>query len=168
MVNSESLLQQTTVKMLREFYPTLVLNLSLNGISLNGLSAIQRAQLIRQAKLEGMEPGINDLTIYLPESQVLNLEFKRPNGGTQSPDQKAIESKLKQLGHNYYLVRTPDEVFELIAKHTSTEFRETQFQQFQQSLANFKNNTDSLLMGYFSKVGKGININQVLTKFYNL
>lgn len=127
MSSSEQILQQTTVAMIRALYPTLVLNLSLNGISLDGLSATQRAQLIRQAKLEGMETGIHDLTIYLPDSKVLNLEFKRPNGGVQSPDQKLIESKLIELNHNYYLVRSAKEVFDLIAEHTANEFRYKQF-----------------------------------------
>lgn len=126
MTNSESLLQQTTVAMLRVLYPSLVLNLSLNGISLNGLSPTQRAQLIRQAKLEGMETGIQDLTIYLPDSQVLNLEFKRPKGGVQSEDQKLIESKLISLGHNYELVRSTKEVFTLIAEYTDPAFRHRQ------------------------------------------
>lgn len=126
-MSSESILQQTTVAMLRTLYPALVLNLSLNGISLNGLSVTQRAQLIRQAKLEGMEPGIQDLTIYLPDSKVLNLEFKRPKGGVQSADQQTIEAKLRILGHNYYLVRTPEEIFELIAQHTTIAFRQEQF-----------------------------------------
>ena len=127
MTNSESLLQQTTVAMLRKLYPTLVLNLSLNGISLDGLSATQRAQLIRQAKLEGMEPGIQDLTIYLPNARVLNLEFKRPKGGVQSDDQKFIEAKLQILEHTYHLVRSAAEVFDLIAQYTSAEFRLSQF-----------------------------------------
>ena len=127
MSSSEQILQQTTVAMIRTLYPNLVLNLSLNGISLDGLSATQRAQLIRQAKLEGMETGIHDLTIYLPDSKVLNLEFKRPTGGTQSPDQKRIESKLISLGHNYELVRGAKEVFALIAEHTADEFRYKQF-----------------------------------------
>jgi hypothetical protein len=127
MSNSESLLQMTFVSTCRTLYPTLVMNLSLNGISLNGLTPIQKSQLITQAKREGMENGVQDLSIYLPESQILNLEFKRPKGGKQSPDQVVIESKLKELGHNYYLVRTPKHCFELIAKYTSVEFRQSQF-----------------------------------------
>lgn len=127
MSNNEQILQQTTVAMIRTLYPTLVLNLSLNGISLDGLSVTQRAQLIRQAKLEGMETGIHDLTIYLPDSKVLNLEFKRPRGGTQSPDQKRIESNLTSLGHNYKLVRSAKEVFALIAEYTDPAFRRRQF-----------------------------------------
>lgn len=128
MTNSESLLQQTTVAMIRKLYPALVLNLSLNGISLDGLSATQRAQLIRQAKLEGMETGIQDLTIYLPDGVVLNLEFKRPKGGVQSDDQKLIESKLHDLGHNYHIVRSTNDVFDLIARYTLPSFRCTQFE----------------------------------------
>lgn len=126
-MNSESILQQTCVSMLRTLYPDLVLNLSLNGISLNGLSATQKAQVIAQAKREGMEVGIMDLSVYLPEAQILNLEFKRPKGGVQSTDQQLIESKLKALGHNYYLVRSVEEVFKLIANNTLPDFRYTQF-----------------------------------------
>lgn len=123
---SEAILQQTVVVMVRTLYPDLVLNLSLNGISLNGLSAIQKSQVIAQAKREGMETGIQDLSIYLPDAVVLNLEFKRPKGGIQSDAQKLIEAKLTALGHNYYLVRSIEEVLSLVAKHTSQDFRESQ------------------------------------------
>ena len=126
-MSSESILQQTCVSMIRTLYPDLVLNLSLNGISLNGLSSLQKAQIIAQAKREGMETGIQDLSVYLPDGVVLNLEFKRPKGGVQSTDQLLIESKLKALGHNYYLVRSVEEVFELIANNTLPDFRYTQF-----------------------------------------
>lgn len=122
MNQSESLIQSTTVSMLNLLYPEFVLNLSLNGISLAGLNPQQRAQLIRQAKLEGMEPGVQDLSIYLPDSIVLNLEFKT-NVGKQSPDQVLIQSKLTKLGHNYHLVRTPYEVFNLIAQYTEPIYR---------------------------------------------
>ena len=126
-MSTEAILQQTFVHMFRTLYPDLILNLSLNGISLNGLSALNKAQVISQAKREGMETGIQDLTIYLPEGKVLNLEFKRPNGGVQSEDQKKVEAKLLALGHNYHLVRSVEQVFELIAKHTLPEFRYKQF-----------------------------------------
>ena len=122
-MGNEEILQQTFVSMFRTLYPTCVLNLSLNGISLNGLSALNKAQLIAQAKRQGMENGIQDLSIYLPKGVVLNLEFKRPNGGVQSPDQKLIESKLKALGHNYYLVKSIEEAFDCISHHTIANFR---------------------------------------------
>lgn len=129
MSNSESLFQQTFVSMIRDFYPDFVMNLSLNGISLNGLTPTQKSQLITQAKREGMEVGVQDISIYLPEGVVLNLEAKRPKGGKQSPDQVIIQNKLSKLGHNYYLVRTPEEVFELIAKHTQINYRQKAFKQ---------------------------------------
>ena len=126
-MSTEAILQQTFVHMFRTLYPDLVLNLSLNGISLNGLSALNKAQVIAQAKREGMETGIQDLAIYLPEGKVLNLEFKRPSGGVQSEDQKKVEAKLLALGHNYHLVRSIEQVFDLISLNTSVEFRTTQF-----------------------------------------
>lgn len=127
MANLESVLQSTTVSMLRSLYPDLIINLSLNGISLDGLTPQQKAQLIRDAKLQGMEPGIPDLLIYLPNSQILNLEFKRPKGGTQSPDQVTIQTKLSKLGHNYHIIRDYVSVFKLIAEHTSIEFRKWEY-----------------------------------------
>lgn len=162
MSSSESTLQQTAVKMIRTFYPSLILNLSLNGISLDGLSATQRAQLIRQAKLEGMETGIQDLTIYLPDSQVLNLEFKRPTGGTQSPDQKLIESKLKQLGHNYYLVRTTKEVFDLIAKYAMPDFRYAAFDELRIPVK------DGFLSEQYLHWPKGTSVHVVNKQLYEL
>ena len=126
MNQSESLIQSTTVSMLNLLYPEFVLNLSLNGISLAGLNARDKAQLIRQAKLEGMEPGVQDLSIYLPDSIVLNLEFKT-NIGKQSREQVLIQSKLTKLGHNYHLVRTPYEVFDLIAQYTEPSYRNFAF-----------------------------------------
>lgn len=122
MNQSESLIQSTTVSMLNLLYPDFVLNLSMNGISLAGLNARDKAQLIRQAKLEGMQPGIHDLSIYLPNSIVLNLEFKT-NVGKQSPDQVLIQSKLTKLRHNYHLVRTPYDVFDFIAQYTELTYR---------------------------------------------
>lgn len=122
MSQSESLIQSTTVSMLNLLYHNFVLNLSLNGISLAGLNPQQKAQLIRQAKLEGLQNGVQDLSIYLPDSIVLNLEFKRDTG-KQSPDQVLIQSKLTKLGHNYHLVRTPYEVFDLIAQYTELTYR---------------------------------------------
>lgn len=126
-MGNEEILQQTFVSMFRTLYPSCVLNLSLNGISLNGLSALNKTQLIAQAKRQGMENGIQDLSIYLPKGVVLNLEFKRPNGGVQSEDQKKVEAKLLALGHNYYLVRSVEHIFELIANNTLPDFRYKQF-----------------------------------------
>ena len=135
MSNLESVSQATLVSMLRSMYPDLVINLSLNGISLNGLSPQQKAQLIREQKLQGFTNGIMDLVIYLPEAQVLNLELKRPKGGSQSPDQLAIQTKLQALGHNYFLIKDIYDVFKLIAERTTPEFRQSQYTQLTNSPA---------------------------------
>lgn len=161
-MNSESLLQQTTVNMIRTLYSMLVLNLSLNGVSLDGLSVQQKSQIINQAKREGMENGVQDLSIYLPDSQILNLEFKRPIGGTQSDDQKLIQSKLKFLNHNYYLVRTPTQVFELIAKHTSRIFRKQEFDSLKIP------NDGSVLTDKFLYFPKGTQLSEVENQLKNL
>ena len=125
-MSTEAILQQTVVQMVRILYPDVLLSLSLSGIKLNG-SYIENAKTIKALVPQGFERGLPDLTIYLPEGKVLNLEFKRPNGGVQSEDQKKVEAKLVALGHNYYLVRSVDHIFELIANNTSPDFRYKQF-----------------------------------------
>ena len=125
-MSTEAILQMTAVQMVRILYPDVLLSLSLSGIKLNG-SYIENAKTIKALVPQGFERGLPDLTIYLPEGKVLNLEFKRPNGGVQSPDQKLIEAKLVALGHNYYLVRSVEHIFELIANNTLPDFRYKQF-----------------------------------------
>ena len=118
MSQSESHLQMTIIAMLRQLYPDFVINLSLNGISLSGLSPKQKSQIIAQCKREGMENGIQDFSLYLPEGRILNLELKTTTG-KQSADQLAIQSKLEALGHTYHVIREYQEVFALIADYTS-------------------------------------------------
>ena len=125
-MSTEAILQQTFVQMVRILYPDVLLSLSLSGIKLNG-SYIENAKTIKALVPQGFERGLPDLTIYLPEGKVLNLEFKRPNGGVQSEDQKKVEAKLLALGHNYHLVRSVEHIFELIANNTLPDFRYKQF-----------------------------------------
>ena len=125
-MSTEAILQQTFVQMVRILYPDVLLSLSLSGIKLNG-SYIENAKTIKALVPQGFERGLPDLTIYLPEGKVLNLEFKRPNGGVQSEDQKKVEAKLLALGHNYHLVRSIEHIFELIANNTLPDFRYKQF-----------------------------------------
>ena len=122
-MSTEAILQQTAVQMVRILYPDVLLSLSLSGIKLNG-SYIENAKTIKALVPQGFERGLPDLTIYLPEGKVLNLEFKRPNGGVQSEDQKKVEAKLLALGHNYHLVRTTYKVFDLIAQYTEPSYRD--------------------------------------------
>lgn len=121
-VTNEAALQRTIISMLRTLYPRLVINLSLNGISLNGLSSAQKALIINEAKSQGMEPGIPDFALYLPNCIVLNFELKTSTG-KQSPEQVAMQNKLESLNHYYYLVNDLYSIFDIIAEHTEPEFR---------------------------------------------
>lgn len=123
---SEDILQMTVVQMVRVLYPSLLINLSMSGVPLQG-SAKTNAQVIAKMKKLGLTTGIPDLLIYLPNGKVLNLEFKRPDGkGVQSADQVAVQQQLTNLRHNYYLVSSIDQVFAAIAEHTNPAFRTDQ------------------------------------------
>lgn len=134
MSNLESISQQTLVSLIRNLYPDLLISLSMSGVSLNG-SVKQNAQTMKSLVAQGFVRGLPDLVIYLPDAQVLNLELKRPKGGSQSPDQLAIQAKLQALGHNYFLIRDIYDVFKLIAERTTTEFRQSQYTQLINSSA---------------------------------
>jgi len=121
---TEEILQQTAIQAIKHIYPEIVINLSLSGINLNGLKPADKSKLFRQLKQQGFRRGMPDVLLYLPEGKVVNLEFKRPEGGVQSEDQKQVEQELKQLGHNYYIVRSVDEVLQAIASNLTTEYKQ--------------------------------------------
>ena len=52
----------------------------------------------------GLKKGVSDLIVLMPK-RVIFVEVKTPTGG-QSPDQKDFESLVKNLGFEYYLVRS--------------------------------------------------------------
>jgi len=160
----EHVIQSTTVAMLRTLYPDFVLNLSLNGISLNGLSQLQKAQLIAQAKREGMETGVQDLSIYLPNSVILNFEFKTSKG-KQSEDQMIIQSKLNKLGHNYYIVRSSYDVFQYISQYTEIKYRQAMF-----DLINLSHHQGKITEQFlhFPKGTALKEVNLLLKKLYDL
>ena len=160
---SESILQITLVSMLRTLYPDFVLNLSLNGISLP-VSPKLRSQIIAQCKREGMENGIQDISIYLPESIVLNFELKTDKG-KQSNDQIAIQNKLNTLGHNYYIIKDVYTAFAIIAEHTSKEYREDIINQIPIPQENNKL-TEQFL--HFPKGTDLTEVNKLLMNIYDI
>ena len=113
---SESTLQITLISMLRTLYSDYVINLSLNGISIP-TDIKTKTLIINQMKKEGMEKGMPDLLLYLPNGKVLNMELKTDKG-KQSADQVDVQNRLTKLGHNYYVIRTVYEAFNAIAEHT--------------------------------------------------
>ena len=52
----------------------------------------------------GLKKGVSDLIVLMPK-RVIFVEVKTPTG-IQSPDQKDFESLVKNLGFEYYLVRS--------------------------------------------------------------
>ena len=124
---SESTLQITLISMLRTLYSDYVINLSLNGISIP-TDIKTKTLIINQMKKEGMEKGMPDLLLYLPNGKVLNMELKTDKG-KQSADQVDVQNRLTKLGHNYYIIRTVYEAFNAIAEHTGRYDRQYQFNQ---------------------------------------
>ena len=122
-MTSESTLQRTLVQQLRTFYPQFLVILSMSGIKLHGTSA-QKAATLATSRSEGFVRGLPDISLAINNGKTLHLELKRPDGkGVQSQFQKDIESQLTALGHHYYLIKDTAIVFNLIAKHTTAEYR---------------------------------------------
>jgi len=133
-MTSEAQLQRTWISLFNFLYPDCLVSLSLNGITLPGSPKV-KAQIINQAKADGMVNGIPDILVYLPNAISLHLEWKHPNGkGVQSEDQKDIEHILVSLGHTYYLVNDLMTGFQLVADHTELHYRQERFQQLTDSL----------------------------------
>lgn len=93
----------------------------------------QKNPLAYAAKLkaEGFRPGAPDLAVLLPNGVTLWLEVKRPAAygigksgkqiiispaGKQNPAQVEFENESKRLGHFYFVVKSPAEVFKALEK----------------------------------------------------
>lgn len=61
----------------------------------------------------GLRSGAPDLLAFLPGGRLLALEIKAPNG-TQSQTQKSFQDRLENLGFEYYIVRSVEDVEEII------------------------------------------------------
>lgn len=94
MLHGESRFQQAAVRMLRN-----------NGyfcFSVPNGAKLSQTQA-RIAKAEGVMKGVSDLIVLLPHEPIF-VEFKNPNGkGRQSPEQKAFEQAVKDLGYRYFV-----------------------------------------------------------------
>ncbi len=123
---TESTLQSTIVSIFKDFYPDLIIESSLNGIPLNGLSAKQKTLIIGQLKAEGMLVGTTDIKVFLFNGVSLHIELKRPSiteGKGQSQEQIAYQTKIESLGHKYYLINNVDSFFTVINKYLDKEYR---------------------------------------------
>lgn len=116
--SNESMLQMICIAYFRDTYPDLLCYSSLNGVNLSGQTSKAKYAEILKLKREGMEPGVSDLYVALPEGKSLHIELKiLAKHSKQSPDQIAIECKLTSLQHNYFVVRTFQEFKALLTQH---------------------------------------------------
>lgn len=69
-----------------------------------GSNAIRQGQMITM----GLRPGVADLCVLLP-GKVVFLEVKTATG-KQSEHQKKFESRCIELGHEYHVVRSVEDV----------------------------------------------------------
>jgi hypothetical protein len=60
----------------------------------------------------GVLAGVADLVVLLPEGRCVFLEVKGQRG-QQSERQKQFEKRVKELGFDYYVVRSVDDVINL-------------------------------------------------------
>lgn len=95
MKHEESKLQAEIVKLLQE---KKIFFFSVPNEA-GGRSKIQQMQLVSM----GLRSGASDMVIVLP-GKVIFMEVKTPDG-KQSPAQERFEARVKELGHEYIVVR---------------------------------------------------------------
>jgi hypothetical protein len=77
-----------------------------------GKTSIQKAMRL---KAMGLRPGVSDLVVMAPRGITVFLEVKTPKG-KQSPAQILFQQKVESLGHQYHIVRCPEEALFLLDK----------------------------------------------------
>lgn len=102
-------LQVQVINLLRNYYNLLVFAVP-NGGSRNLFEA-------RNLKNEGVMAGVSDLILVL-NGVVIFLELKAGRN-KQQESQKIFEKKVKELGHQYYVVRSLDDVMEILKNNKS-------------------------------------------------
>lgn len=102
-------LQIQVINLLRNYYGLYVFAVP-NGGSRNLYEA-------RNLKNEGVMAGVSDLILVL-NGVVIFLELKAGRN-KQQETQKIFEKKVKGLGHQYYVVRSIEDVMEILDKNKS-------------------------------------------------
>lgn len=103
----EDKLQEQIIYAVRLYYPSSLIYAIPNGGKRNPFEA---ARLKRQ----GVTAGISDLH-FIHNGKMYFFEVKIP-GGKQSLLQSQFEKFVKKQGFNYYIIRSVDEVLELISR----------------------------------------------------
>jgi len=66
-------------------------------------------------KLEGLKPGVADLILILAGGTTVFIELKYGKNG-QSKKQKEFEQTAKNLGFNYYVIKTKKD-FKMVVRY---------------------------------------------------
>jgi hypothetical protein len=107
-MNFEDLLQQKCVTWFKNEYQMhgkgLIFSVP-NGGFRNAVEA-------KKLKATGVMAGVSDLIVLFPNKAYF-IELKDGNKGFQSESQMLFESKVKELGFEYYLVRNFDQFTDL-------------------------------------------------------
>lgn len=83
-----------------------------NGIFFNSASKNQTYAYINKLRKEGFREGCSDLVVLL-KNRVIFIEIKSTTG-KQSDKQKEFETKVKELGFEYYVWRDIDAAEEFV------------------------------------------------------
>lgn len=70
-------------------------------------------------KDRGLRAGVPDMILSIPMGGYhgLYIEYKKPKGGVQSPDQKCFEDIAKQHGYRYEIIKTKQDFEQLITTY---------------------------------------------------
>lgn len=80
----------------------------------NSFSGVVERKNGSRGFVKNNKPGAADLFVFLPKGRAIFLEVKRPmTKSKQKPEQVEFENKVKDLGFEYHVVRSVDDVINL-------------------------------------------------------
>ena len=110
-IDRENPIQRSIIAYLQHVLPGCLVHHSANELGLSGPAA---ARQIAKAKHNGMLPGFPDL-VCAYNGGVMFLEVKA-EGNYLTPNQRAVHDTFTALGHRVAVVRSIDDVTELLGK----------------------------------------------------
>ena len=108
MRHEEDRIQEAMVNAIRYLYPKSIIAAVPNG---GYRSAKEGARFKRQ----GVLSGFADL-IFIHKGKIHFFEVKKEQGGVQSANQKAFQKNVTEQGFGYYIVKSVDEILDIIKK----------------------------------------------------
>ena len=79
---------------------------------LGGSGKIGMLRTVKHKKM-GLRSGSPDLILFLKDARIVCIEVKSKKG-VQSDSQKEFEKELKELSHEYYIVKSLNELIEVL------------------------------------------------------